>query len=69
MTAEVAIAISFLSLVAQFVNAWLNQRMRTELAELQLKIDAKMARDYIPRGEFEREVHRIDQGCTLRHPA
>lgn len=55
-TAEWAIAISVVSLIAQLVNGWLNQRMRAELAELQLKIFDRMDREYVPR-----EV------CLLRH--
>lgn len=56
--AEWAIAISLVSLVAQLVNAWLNQRMRAELAELQLKIFDRMDEHYVPR-----EI------CILRHQA
>ena len=47
--AEWAIAISVVSLAAQCVNAWLNQRMRAELAELQLNLLDRINREFVPR--------------------
>lgn len=56
-TAEVALAVSAVSLIAQGVNAWLHQRIRAELAELSAelldKIDSKYVTNVVCQGRME----------------
>jgi len=67
--ANLAIAISVVSLAAQGLNAWLNSRMRAELAELKLEISKQMGAEFVRHEVFGNEIKRVEQACVLRHGA